>query len=213
MNKAFASTACLLVMWACSAHAQEFPVQGSNVSGKQGDTVWLSLTYDYGASFAAIAEDIQFEYQFAGISFNADDSSIGPAGAEQPLPAYIAALRTLAQAHQGGVLVNPTMPAAAPEYMGWALSFQVADGAHERSGKVNFKLAFDILPTALPGPYRVSFTERNLIADADGNEYGYPESLRNLTVTAVPEPDVAWLLPPGLVLVGLRARRRTGHRS
>lgn len=209
----FATGSLLMALVGGSAQAQAFQVQGTGATGQPGERVYVQLVYDYGASFAAIAEDLQFEYQFTGMTFMPDASTIDVAGAAQSLLVYTDALRQFAQDHQGSVLINPNVVGSKPDYQGYALSFYTADGTpHGRRGQVNLRMAFDILADAKPGVYGVSFTDINVLVDEEGSEYGYPSALRNLGVTVVPEPSVAGLLLPGLAVVGLRARRRAGLR-
>lgn len=204
----------VLALAGSGVQAQVFPVQGTGASGHAGDRVFVNLVYDYGASFRAVAEDLQFEYQFAGMTFVPDASLIDVFGAPQNLLQFADNLRAFAQAHQGNVLVNLNPAASGPDYKGYALSFFTADGMPQlRSGQVHLNVAFDILANALPGQYKVSFTDKNVLVDDLGNEFGYPVALQNLsvTVTAVPETQLAVMLLPGLVVVGLYARRRAGR--
>lgn len=176
--------------------------------------MFVSLVYDYGASFGVMAEDLKFEYQFTGMTFRPDISTIDVFGTAQDLGTYVASLRQFAQAHLGDVLVNLDPPAP-PDYKGFALSFYTADGvSQERSGLVHLNVAFDILSNAAPGPYAVTFSsasgEESLLADADGNAFVYPAALQQLSVTvsAVPEPHHTAMLLLGLGIVGVCARRR-----
>lgn len=225
MNRTMVSAACLLAALSGSGvYAQEFPVTGKDAVGRPGETVFVVLEYDYGGSFAAIAEDLQLEYQFGNITFAPSASTMDAAVASNPktLPKYIDAteaidgfvgLREFAQRNRGSLLINESVPGSQPGYTGWAMSFTSLDAGHPRNGNVLFRAAFDISASALPGQYHVSFTEKNLLADWDGNEYVYPDALRHLTVTVVPEPAIAWMLLPGLVLVGLSTRRRVAGRG
>ena len=210
MNKAvvaFLGSSMLLA--ASSIRAADFPVTGSGASGHPGDRVYIELTYNYGASFSAIAEDLNLQYQAAGLSMVAADSTINILG-NQTLAQYATSLQIFAQAHSGGVLVNlnPTLGAG---LKGYALSFYAADGTgHDRSGTVHLKVAFDILNTATPGSnYTVSFANSVLVNMA-GDEFPYPAALQNLklNVAAVPEPAAAYLMLAGLAWVGVKARRR-----
>lgn len=204
----------LLALVAGRGQAQVFPIQGTGAEGAPGQQVFVRLVYDYGASFSLIAEDLQFEYQFAGITFNPDASTIDVSGSPQSLTQFADSLRTFAQMHQGNVLVNLNPSAGLPGYKGYALSFFTSDGSsHIRSGQVHLDVAFDILPNAVPGAYAVSFTGRNALADADGNEFTYPVALQNLAVNVVPEPHIALMLLPGIALVILLVRRRGGVRA
>lgn len=194
--------------------AGEFPVAGSSASGRPGDRVFVELVYAYdnydgqGTAFGAIAEDFQFEYQFAGMTFIPEQSTIDAFGSAQSLPNYTAALALFADGHGGSVWVNPDASASGPDYKGYALSF-ITDGTPQmRSGQVQLRVAFDILPAALPGRYAVSFTDLNLLVDENGVAFSYPAALQQLSVTVVPEPQIAWMLLPGLACVGWRARRR-----
>ena len=216
MNKKLLWAGALsLALSAGSVLAADLKIQGKSASGKPGELVFVEAIYDFtdfSAGFGVIAEDFQFEYQSDGITFNPTASMIGAAGAVQPLLAYVSALTTFAQGHQGSVLVNPNISdILKPDLKGYALSFQVADSAHLRGGMIHLNLAFDISLTALPGARMVSFTDKNVLADVDGNEFSYPTALQQLSVTVVPEPQIAWLLLPGLALVGVYARRRTGR--
>ena len=207
----------LLALVGSGVQALEFPVQGTGASGRAGDRVFVNLIFDYGPSFGVIAEDLQFEYKFAGITFVPDASTIDVSGAPQNLLQFAGTLQPFAQLHGGNVLVNLNpVPTLGPDYKGYALSFFTADGTPQlRSGKVHLSVAFEVLANALPGQYKVSFTDKNALSDDLGNEYSYPVALQNLSVTvaAVPEPQLAVLLLPGLVVVGLYARRRAGRRQ
>lgn len=208
--------ALFLALTAGRGQAQVFPIQGSGAQGHPGEQVFVRLVYEYGASFSVIADDLQFEYQFAGITFNPDASMIDVSGSPQSLTQFADSLRTFAQLHQGNLLVNLNPSTALPGYKGYALSFFTSDGSpHVRSGQVHLDVAFDILPSAAPGSYAVSFTGNSALADADGNEFTYPVALQNLAVTvtaAVPEPHMALMLLPGIALVALRVRRRGSGR-
>ena len=217
MKKLLVAGGLLLALWGSGVQAAEFPVSGTAASGKPGDRAFVDLTYDYGTGFGVIAEDLQFEYQFAGMTFNPDASTIDVFGTPQNLLDYATTLRTFAQAHSGSVLVNLDPITSRADYKGYALSFYTADGTPQlRSGLVHLRVAFDILPGAVPGRYEVSFGSANLLADEAGNEFSYPSALQQLgataTVTAVPEPEIAWMLLPGLALVSLSARRRSSRR-
>lgn len=215
MKKLWFAGGLLLALCGSGVQATEFPVSGTDASGNPGERVFVDLTYEYGASFGVIAEDLQFEYRFAGMTFKPEASTLDVFGAPQSLNDYADALRTFAQAHSGSVLVNLDPIASRADYKGYALSFYTADGTPQlRSGPVHLRVAFDILATAPHGRYEVSFGSANLLADEAGNEFGYPSALQQLgvTVTAVPEPEVVWMLLPGLALIGLRARRRAGRR-
>ena len=197
-----------LAMSAGSALAEGPAIQGKSASGQPGERVFVEAVYDYGAGFGVIAEDLQFEYQFDGMTFNPTASTMGA----QSMAAYVSSLREFAGLHLGSVLENMGAPGSSERFKGYALSFQVPDGASQlRSGKIHLNLAFDILSAALPGARKVSFTDGNVLVDADVNEFSYPQAMQQLSVTIVPEPQIAWLLLPGLALVGVYARRRTGR--
>ena len=219
MKKTFVWGACLCAsLLGSTVQALDIPVTGTGAIGREGETVHVVLDYDYGASFAAIVEDLQFEWQFAGITFMPAESTIGATllrgdPALQPLPQNLNAAQQFALAHSGGFLVNPAMPGSEAGYTGWSMSFYTADGvAHLRSGHVYLALAFKILPTAPPGVFKVRFTNGNVLVDLQEAEYSFPSAARSLFVTVVPELGIAWMLLPGLALVGLSARRRLGHR-
>ena len=213
MKNTMLTAGCLAwVFFAGSAQAADFPVQGTSATGKPGDSVFVTLDYDYGASFGAITEDFQFEYQFAGMTYMPEKSTFAAAGASpQNMPQYMDALRLTANVLGGVVLVNPDK-ASPSGHKGYAMSFYTDGRPQARSGHVILQLAFDILPAALPGIYSVSFTDKNVLVDVAQNEYSYPIDLQHLSVTVVPEPQIAWMLLPGLALVGLYARRRTDRR-
>lgn len=199
-----------LTLMVGSALADEFAVQGKSASGRPGERVFVEAVYDYGAGLGFAAEDLQFEYQFDGMTFVPEASTVGAAGAGQNLSQYLDALRTFAQGHGGGFLVNPDAPGSTPDFKGYALSFYTLDGAlHHRSAQVHLNLAFDILSTAMPGVRKVSFTDKNVLIDQGETEFSYPLEMQQLSVTVVPEPQIAWMLLPGLALVGLYTRRRT----
>ena len=202
--------ALLLVSLGASVQAQEiFPIVGTSASGRPGDRVFVDLAFDYGAGLGVTVEDLQFEYQFAGITFILAASTIGPAGGPQGLVPYTDALRTFAQAHSGSVLVNAAAPGSQAGYTGYALSFYTLDDTpHMRTGTIHLRLAFDILPTAPLGFYGVPFGDRNFLGNVVGDEWSYPTELRNLGVLVVPEPQIALMLLPGLALVLFGARRR-----
>jgi hypothetical protein len=181
-----------------SVHAADFPVQGFGSSGNPGDRVFVELTYNYGTSFAVIAEDLQFEWQFANMTFVPAASTIDVSGTPQDLVQYATALGTFAQAHQGAVLVNPNAPGSTPDLKGYALSFYTADGTpHVRTGLVRLRLAFDILFAAPQGTNRVSFTPGNVLVDEFENEFRYPTALQNLSVV-VPAVGIEFAGAPGL---------------
>lgn len=197
-----------LVFSMLASAVEVFPVTGANAAGRVGDRVFVNLTYNYGAAFSVIVEDFQFTYQFANMTFVPEASTIDMLQPGQTLHQYADAVRVFAQAHQGGVLENLNPTLTQPELKGYAMSFYTADGiGHGRSGLVHLSIAFDILPSATPGPKLVSFTTANVIVDVAETEYGYPAALRNMAVvvTAVPEPGVALMLLSGLVLLGARA--------
>ena len=58
----------LMLLVLSSARADDFPVTGSGASGRPGDRVYVNLTYNYGASFSAIAEDLDIQYAAIGLS-------------------------------------------------------------------------------------------------------------------------------------------------
>jgi hypothetical protein len=204
--------ACVAAGFLGSAHADVFPVQGADASGRPGDRVFVDLTYNYGAGFNATVEDFALEYANAGLTFVPQATTIGPSGAPQSLSDYIDSLRTFAQAHQGSVLENTDPILPQPDRKGYALSFFTADGVGQpRSGEVRLRAAFDILATATPGSsYQVSFPDRNVLVNEAGTEFFYPAALQDLrvTVTAVPEPATAVMLLSGLAVIGLAGRRR-----
>ncbi len=172
-----------LAVCASSLHAIDFPVQGTGASGRPGDRVYVELIYNYGASFGVIAEDLQFEYQFANMTFVPAASTIDVFG-NQNLLQYATTLGQFALAHQGSVLVNLNAPGSTPDLKGYALSFFTADGIPQvRSGIVRLVLAFDILAAAPLGVNRVSFTSGNLLVDQAETELRYPTALQNLNVT------------------------------
>ena len=205
-----------LALLGSGARAEDFKVQGINGAGLPGGTGFVDLVYDYGyygPGFGVQIEDFQFEYEIAGITFAAAKSTVGASAASsQGFLAYMDALKQAANDLGGNVLSNPNKASPAG-FKGYAMSFYTDGRQQPRSGQVTMHLAFDILPTALSGPYVVSFTNKNLIVDGAGNEYTYPAALPHLGVTVVPEPQIAWLLLPGLALVGLYSRRRADRRS
>ena len=198
-----------------SARADVFAVQGGNAAGKPGDRVFVELTYDYGAGFNVIVEDLALEYEHAGILFVRDQSTIGAPGMQGSYSAYVDSLKTFAQTHSGSMLenTNPILPQ--PDRKGYALSFFTADGVGQpRSGLVQFRAAFDILASAVPGKsYAVSFPQTNVLVNEVGTEFFYPSALGSLHVTAVPEPEIAFMMVPGLVLVAAAVRRRRSDRK
>lgn len=198
-----------LALSAGNALADEFGVSGKSAAGRPGERVFVEVVYDYGAGSGFTVEDLQFEYLFDGISFNPTATTIGASGAAPlALMAYVDALTAFAQAHSGSVLMNLNAPGSTASFKGVALSYQVTAGAQFRSGEVHLNLAFDILGAALPGIRPVSFTDMNALVDDQGTEFSYPAAMKQLSVSVVPEPQIAWLLLPGLALVGLCARRR-----
>lgn len=186
------------VLLASSIHAADFPVQGFGASGNPGTRVFVELTYNYGAHFGVIAEDLQFEYQFANMTFVPAASTIDVSGAPQDLLQYATALGQFAQIHQGAVLVNLNVPGSTPAFKGYALSFYTADGMpHVRSGIVRLRLAFDILSAAPLGINKVSFTPGNVLVDEAETEFRYPIALQNLSV-AVPTVKIEFANNPTL---------------
>ena len=198
-----------------SAWADEFPVTGSGATGHPGDRVFVDLTYDYGASFNAIAEDLNIQYPGVVLKMAPDASTIDMGGATRNLHAYADMLEVFAQAHFGSVLEN-TDPVLPGGLEGYAMSFYTADGTGQaRSGLVHLRVAFDIPVSTAPARYKVSFVN-SVLADEGGAEFAYPDALQSLSVTvlsAVPEPATAWLLLSGCGLLGLDARRRSAARS
>lgn len=212
MKKLAIAGGLVLAIWGGVAQAVEFPVYGTGATGHAGDRVLVSLVYDYGASFGAIAEDLQFEYQFASMTFVPEASTIDVFGVPQNLLQYEVSLREFAELHGGSVVVNLDAPASLPDYKGYALSFYTGDGSPQtRAGLVTLHVAFDILGSALPGSSEVAFPNTNVLFDEGGTDFTYPAALQHLsvTVTAVPEPQIAWLLLAGLALLGGYARHRS----
>lgn len=206
----------LMALLVNGVQAQDFPVTGTGAGGHAGATVFVKLDYDYGAGLGIVAEDLQFAYQSPGIMFDRAASTIGPlGGSSQPFANYVASLQSYAIAHSGSLAENLNPGGLPPGYgSGYALSFQVPTGADVRTGIVELKLAFDIAPSALPGSsYDVSFAPPELVNGlaTDTAEFTYPVAMQHLAVQVVPEPEVAWMLLPGLALVGLYARRRAAR--
>lgn len=199
-----------LALSAGSVLAEDFKVEGKSASGRPGEQVFVEVVYDYGAGFQTIAEDLQFEYQSDGVTFNPTFTTIGASGAPMGLMAYYDALKAAATALSGSALLNLDVIDPPPGLKAFALSFAAASGAQRRSGQVHLNLAFDIDRDAAPGVRTVSLAKSGL-ADFDGNEFSYPNAMQQLSVTVVPEPQIALLLLPGLALVGLYARRRSAR--
>jgi|GEM_PF-1771794 len=186
-----------LGLFASSVLGADFPVQGTGATGQPGERVFIELTYDYGARFGVIVEDLQFEYQFASMTFVPAASTINVSGAPQNLLQYADSLKQFAQAHQGDVLVNTNVQGSTPDFKGYALSFYTADGTpHVRSGLVRLRLAFDILPAAPLVANKVSFTDRNTLVDEAENEFRYPTALQNLNVTVAAPVRIEFLGNP-----------------
>jgi len=201
----------LVVSLASHVSAEEFPVEGRGASGRPGDRVFLELIYDYGEGFAVIVEDFEIQYPHDALMFLPDASTIDLPGTRRNLREYADTLRQFAATHQGNVLENLDPILSRLDRKGYFTSFYTLDGTPDvRSGKVLLKASFDILPTAKPGSYQVAFTEKNLLVDEFENEFSYPSSLQSLgvNVLAIPEPQIALMLLPGLALVTLYARRR-----
>lgn len=201
-----------LAIWAGAAQAGDFPISGSGATGHAGDRVFVSLVYDYDVGFGVMAEDLQFEYQFASMTFVPDASTIDVFGVTQNLVQYEASLQQFARDHQGDATANLDAVGSAPDFRGYALSFYTGDGATQgRIGLVHLHVAFDILATAAPGVSQVSFTDVNGLFDGYGNGFTYPAELQHLsvTVTAVPEPHIGWMLLAGIGLIGCHRLRRS----
>jgi len=195
-----------------SAWADEFPVTGTLTAGRPGDRVYVDLTYDYGAGFKAIAEDLNIQYPGLVMNMVLSASTIDMGGSTRNLREYAEMLKTFALAHSGAVLENPD-PTLAGGLKGYAMSFYTADGTgHARSGPVNLRVAFDIPLSTAPASYKVSFVN-SVLVDHLGTEFAYPEALQNLSVTVVPEPATAWMLLAGVGLLGLYVGRRNAARS
>ena len=197
MNKTVASIlAGLALAIFGTAQAQEFPVTGKGASGKAGDRVLVELTYDYGPSFKVVAEDFAFIYDNAALLYVPGASTIDLYAPIKTLPQHVGIL--------GGGALDNLMP---NEYR---LSYSSVTG-QVRSGLVHIAAAFDILPGAAPGDYRVSFSGN--LSDGD-NEFSYSPDLQNLNINVaaqlapVPEPGAALMLLSGMLLVGAVARRR-----
>ncbi len=184
IRKLMFMTGCIaLALFANSAYAADFPIQSTGTSGHPGDRVFIELTYDYGSGFGVTAEDLQFEYQFANMTFVPSASTIDVSGAPQNLPDYADTLQAFAQNHEGSVLVNMNFAGSTPDFKGYALSFTTATTPHVRSGMVHLRLAFDIQPCARPQVSKISFTERNVLVNEAGTEFQYPAALQSLDVT------------------------------
>lgn len=213
MNKArWVLGGLALALLGSAAWAEDFKVHGISGEGLPGRTAFVDLVYDYGhygPGFGVQVEDLQFEYEFANITFAAGKSTVGAAA--QGFQPYMDSLRIVANGLGGNLVVNPDKGSPLG-FKGYAMSFYTDGRQQPRSGQVTLHLAFDILPSALAGPNLVRFTDKNLIVDGAGNEYTYSTALQQLSVNVVPEPQIAWLLLPGLALVGLYTRRRADRR-
>ncbi len=196
----------VLALGASGVLADEFPVVGNGAAGKPGERVYVDLTYDYGSSFSAIAEDLDIAYSVPGLTMVPGASTIDMFGTTRTLHDYATLLQQFASGHFGNVLENPA-PTLGAGIAGYALSYFTADDVGQpRNGKVHLSIAFDIASNASPGSrFNVSFAN-SVIVDQAGNEFSYPAALQNLSVNVVPEPAIAWMLLPGVVVVAARAR-------
>lgn len=213
MKKAIAGIILVLgFLSAAVGYAQEFPIHGSNASGRAGERVFLELTYDYGASFQDVVEDLALDYPSQVLTFRPDASIIDMFNTSRTLIQHAAVLLAFAQANGGNVVAN-AIPLGLPDGIGgYRLSFYTTGAAQLRSGVVRLQAAFDIHPNAAPGDYKVSFGADNVLVDTNGSEFSYPADLQNLQIsvlaTAVPEAPGLTMLLAGLALIGTRMRRR-----
>lgn len=195
-----------------AAQADQFPVQGSNASGRAGEQVFIDLTYDYGVGFEIMVEDFAVEYSKLALNFLPDASTIDTFGSPQSLTDYAQLLKSFAQGNGGNMLENPAPAGLADGLGGYRMSFFTDGTAGQmRRGQVHLRAAFEIKPDAAPGDYRISFGGDNVLADINESEYTYPAALQDMRITvlsAVPEPAMALLLLPGLALVGWQVKRR-----
>jgi len=205
----------LVVVLLCSSQVQALAVRGSSATGSPGDRVFVDVTYDYGAGLDVIVEDLMIQHPAQGLSLVPDASTINLFGTQRNLREYAALLQQFAHAHLGDALEN-TDPTLGAGLKGYALSFFTADGTgHSRSGLVHLQVAFDIAGDAPAVNFGVSFVN-SLLVNVAGDEYDYAADLRGLSVTvqsrgSVPEPASAWLVLTGIVMIGLRQRRRMLH--
>ncbi len=221
MKKAVLLIASIAMFAASAVQAQDpFSVSATGASGAPGERVFVTLTYDYGAGVEVIAENFDFTYDSPELSFVFTDSTLVHDGVSQSLADHIADLERIAAAGRGFASFNLTPNPLPVGKGGFQLGFTQPDffgfPGQVRTGQVVFNAAFDIAATAPDGNYFVSFGSSKLTdfqsQTFDVIEYGFPAALNNVQVTVqaavVPEPAVALMLLPGLLLVGLHARRR-----
>jgi hypothetical protein len=226
MNKLLSVVASLALFAASAVHAQNIlPVQGTGATGAPGDRVFVSLTYDYGTGFEAIAEDLQFEYDSTVLSFLFPDSTVVRGGVSQSLADHIADLNVIARAGDSSASFNLAPSTLPLGRGGFRLAFTQPDlfgfPGDIRTGQVVFNAAFEIAAAAQDGPSLVSFSNSTLTdfqsVTFEFIEYGYPSALRNVQVTVqaavVPEPEMALMLLPGLALIGWQVRRRRARQN
>ena len=226
MKLLMTSVVSLALFAANLVHAQDpFSITATGATGAPGDRVFVTLTYDYGTGVEVIAENFDFSYDSPELSFVFDDSTIVHDGGLQSLAGHIEALELIAAPSRGLASFNlapNTLPAGKG---GFQLAFTQPDffgfPGHVRTGQVVFNAAFDIAATAPDGDYFVSFGSSKLTdfqsQTFDVIEYGYPAALNNVQVTVqaavVPDPEAVLMLLPGLLMVGLVARRRRTGRQ
>lgn len=208
-QRIWVATGVALALSGGPAFSGELAVTGQSARGNPGNQVFVELAYDFASGLSVTVEDLYIDYRADGIAFSPGATTIDLGGTTRPLNQYVDELKSFAQINGGSVLVNvdPRGPDY-PRHKGYALSY-LTDGTvgQWRAGLVHLNLAFEIAVDAKPGFYQVIFPAPSGLVDDFGNEYIYPESVMQLGVAVVPEPQTWLTLLVGVGFVGALARR------